>query len=188
MTASTISPQARDGFDHLLMQAFKGAFRAAPDAPVAIEPVADLAGVDADRAVILTVSSYRFRLLTLVYFTLDDATRHHFGAINRAHPGDMDDQAVLDVIAECGNICCGTLNRELARHFPHIGMSTPNLIHRQSGRFLPSLSAAHLRHFRARLGDALTLHVSLCVSDCVDIDFRVDPQVAEEATGELELF
>ncbi|MES2948060.1 MAG: hypothetical protein V4858_05895 [Pseudomonadota bacterium] len=85
----------------------------------------------------LTVASFLFRLPVLIYFSSDEATQGHFARINNIDPSEMSAQAFLDVIGECGNICCGTLNRELVLVCPHVAMSTPNIIEREcvTGRF-----------------------------------------------------
>ena len=41
------------------------------------------------------------------------------------------EQAFFDAIAERGNICCGILNRDLGHYFPHMGLSTPNILDKE---------------------------------------------------------
>jgi hypothetical protein len=137
---------------------------------------------------LLTVSSYLFRALILIFFSLNRETKEHFAAINKTDAQSMSESDFLDVIGECGNICCGTLNRELARHFPHLGMSTPNVLDRNCASHLQELSASYIRHFKIDINNGLTLHASLCVCDFADIDFTVDMTQAEESNGELEMF
>lgn len=182
-----ISQRAKDGFDFLLKSAIKASLRASPDAPCDVQVLADIGQIKENRMVILTVSSYLFRVMTLLYFAPDKPTREHFAAINKVDAAEMDEQAFLDVIGECGNICCGTLNRELGRYFPHIGMSTPNVLERNCIEYLKVLDAGYTKHFKVDLG-GLTMHMSLCVCDYADIDFAVDMTQAEESTGELEMF
>lgn len=183
-----ISLQARNGFDHMLGEAIKGAF-AAPGQRCTVRAMDNSARIKETKTVVLTVSSYRFRVMTLVYFTLNEATKQQLALLNKSSATEMDQQGCYDVIGEAGNICCGYLNRELARHFPHIGMSTPNILDRHCVDFLQTLKAGYIKHFEIELGDALVMHASLCVCDDADIDFVVDTrQVEEESTGELEMF
>ncbi len=102
--------------------------------------------------------------------------------------GEMDEQALMDGIAECGNLCCGIFNRELGRFFPHLGMSTPNVIDTQCVAYLQKLNCAHVRHFAIDMPDAPRLHVSLAVSTYDRLDFAVAPGEEADTTGELELF
>ena len=138
--------------------------------------------------VLLTVSSYLFRAITMMSFTLDAATRHHLAAIHRAPAESMGEADYLDVIGEVGNIFCGALNRDLSHHFPYLGMSTPNVLGRECIDYLDELDASYIRHFRVVVNDGVTFHASLCVCDFADIDFQVDTSAVEESHGELELF
>lgn len=184
-----ISARAREGFDQLLKDALVAALRATPDEAVEVEAITETAEIKESKMVILTVSSYLFRLMTVLYFTLDKPTRAHFAALNRSDPSALSEQDYLDVIGECGNLCCGTLNRELGKYFPHVGMSTPNILERRCMDYLSALDAEYTRHFRIRLGGGLTLHATLCACDYGDLDFAVEKAAAEDAeTGELEMF
>lgn len=183
-----ISQRARDGFDHMLKRAIKGAFQTPSGGACEVDVLDDIKGVKESRVAVLTVSSYLFRVMTLIYFTLDQPTRQYFAGINRTEPDEMDENAFLDVIGECGNICCGALNRDLAQHFPHLGMSTPNMLDRHCVDYLQTLDAGYIKHFTITVDDALTMHASVCVCDYTDLDFEVDMSEAEESNGELEMF
>lgn len=183
-----ISHQAQEGFEFLVVNALKGAVVATPDDRVEVTPLDDSSEIKERQMVLLTVSSYLFRAMTLIYFTLDAETRRHLAAINRTDATTMTEADFLDVIGEVGNIFCGALNRDLSHYFPYLGMSTPNVLERECIAYLDELDASYVRHFRVVVDEGLTLHASLCVCDFADIDFRVDTTVAEESNGELELF
>jgi len=100
-----ISNHARDGFDHLLRQGIKGGLIASPEDTCEITAVSDLSDVKQTRIVVLTVSSYIFRLVVLIYFTPDNTTKEHVARINKLQASDMTEQAFYDAIAERGNIC-----------------------------------------------------------------------------------
>jgi hypothetical protein len=136
----------------------------------------------------LTVSSYLFRLMVMFHFTPDAATFAHFAQLNHASVDEMSEQECMDAIAERGNLCCGILNRDLAAYFPHIGMSTPNVIDRHCAAYLKMLNCGHIQHFAIDIDQVTRLHVSLCVSDYADIDFTADTEAGGNNTGELELF
>ena len=183
-----ISQHAKDAFDYLVSTALKGALCAPSESPCEVEIITDTKAITEKKVFLLTVSSYLFRVMTLMYFTLDRQTKQHFAAISKVEPESMSDDDFLDVIGECGNIFCGTLNRELAKHFPHLGMSTPNVLDRDCVDHLSELKAGYVQHFKIKVNDALTMHASLCVCDFADIDFTVDMTEVEESNGELELF
>lgn len=183
-----ISNRARDSFDQMLTLGIKASMGGTTPDACKIEILADFKEIRETNVVMLTVASFVFRLSVLIYFSSDDGARAHFARINNIDPSEMNDQAFLDVIRECGNICCGTLNRELARVCPHVAMSTPNIIERECVNHLESLNGGHLQHFRATVDGGKQFYVTLCVRDYADIDF--DWTMIEETTiaGEMEFF
>ncbi|MEN2671768.1 hypothetical protein [Herbaspirillum huttiense] len=182
-----ISASARDGFDTLLQQALRSSL-VPSDASAEISVVEDIAALTEKKMVVLTISSYLFRLMVMFHFTPDAATRGHFARLTRVSAGEMGEQALMDAIAECGNLCCGIFNRELGRFFPHLGMSTPNVIDTQCVAYLQKLNCAHVRHFAIDMADTPRLHVSLALSTYDRLDFAVAPGEEADTTGELELF
>jgi hypothetical protein len=126
--------------------------------------------------------------MVLIYFTPDSATKEYFAGINNMQASEMSEQSFHDAVAEYGNICCGILNRDLGQFFPHIGMSTPNIIDRNCSSYLNVLGCGHIQHFKATVNNNAQFHVSLCVSDYADLDFVVKADEESVNTGELELF
>jgi len=184
-----ITERAKTSFDRLLQAGLKSGLPAG-DGPIAIEPVASLEKIKERKIVILTVSSYLFRVMAILYFKPDAATRALFnGGAGEGAPA-LTDQEFFDRVAECGNICCGTLNRDLGRFFPHVGMSTPNIIDTDCMRYVDLLGCGLLKHYKLRLAGDLTMYASLCVTDYGTVDFHVEQQLEEEdvSTGELEMF
>lgn len=183
-----ISTNARNGFDHLLVQSLKGAVVAPPEELVEVSLAADLSGVKDTKCVVITVSSYLFRLMVLIYFTPDSSAKLHFARANRIAACDMSDAALIDAVSEFANMCCGALSRDLSRTFPHIGMSTPNIIDKECSSSLGRLDCGHIQHFKLVVGRDKHFFVSLCVSEYADLDFVVDTTPVEVSNGELELF
>jgi CheY-specific phosphatase CheX len=183
-----ISTNARNGFDHLLVQGLKAAFLVQPEdtCEVSLEP--NLQAVKDTKCVVLTVSSYLFRLMVLTYFTPDASTKVHFSRANRIHASEMSDAALVDAVSEFANMCCGALSRDLSRVFPHIGMSTPNIIDKECSLSLDRLNCGHIQHFKLDINKSKHFYVSLCVSDYADLDFVVDTAPADVSSGALELF
>lgn len=183
-----ISKHARDGFDHLLIQAIKASLVTSQQDACEVAVITDPSEIKETKIVMLTVSSYLFRLMVFIYFSPDDATKGHFARINNIQAKDMSEQSFYDAIAEYGNICCGILNRDLGQFFPHIGMSTPNIIDKNCSYYLDALNCGHIQHFNVDVNGTAAFHASLCVCDFADLDFIVDVHDADADTGELELF
>lgn len=183
-----ISPSAREAFEFFTKQAIKGALPASPEDSCEVSVLEDVSRIQGQRIVILTVSSYLFRVMTLVYFTLDAKLKQHLAAINRRPVDELSEEEFLDVLGEVGNILCGAINRDLAQHFPYLGMSTPNFLDRHCIDFIDELGAGFVRHFEIVVNDSMKLYATLAVSEFADIDFRADTTVVEESHGELEMF
>ncbi|MFL9879958.1 hypothetical protein PQR63_16275 [Herbaspirillum rhizosphaerae] len=182
-----LSQSAKDGFDLLLTQSLKNSL--VPSGTEAqILTLTESADFPEKQMVVLTVSSYLFRLMVMFYFSPNDATRSHFARLNNVDEAEMSEQTFMDAIAESGNLCCGILNRDLGNFFPHIGMSTPNVIDKNCAAYLQKLNSQHIQHFAIDMDGSPRFHVSLCVSAYADIDFSVSAEELGSDTGELELF
>ena len=130
---------------------------------------------------VLTVASYVFRLLTIFHVDSDSATASYFLRADS-------ERVFSEVFGEIGNLCCGAMNRDLGRYFPHTGMSTPYLLESRCLPFLSELKPSYVAQHRININDSLVMHATLCLCAYAPIDFRVDTEIAAEATGELELF
>ncbi len=183
-----ISNHARDGFDRLLVQAIKSSLVVQVEDVCEVVALADLLEEANTKIVMLTVSSYLFRAMVLINFTPDRHTKEYIARAANSKTSDMSDQSFYDAVAEFGNMCCGILNRELAQIFPHIGMSTPNIIETNCLAYLNRLSCAHIRHFKIELNGTCLFRVSLCVCTYADLDFSVKDHEEVTSTGDLELF
>jgi len=184
-----LSQSATDGFDTLLMQSLKTSLTpSGEESGVMVIAAEDAEAIADSQIVVLTVSSYLFRAMVMFYFTPNADTRAHFARLNHLELDAMSEQTFMDAIAEGGNLCCGILNRDLGNFFPHIGMSTPNVIDKQCASYLQKLNCEHIQHFAVEMPQSPRFYVSLCVSTYADIDFEVDANAAASETGELELF
>ena len=193
-----ITDRAKASFDTLLHTALKSGLSSA-DGPCVIEPIAEIgAKVKEKKLVILTVSSYLFRLMAMIYFRNDAATRAFFARTGGVASSDADgavatvetsEQEFFDRVAEAGNMICGSFNRELGKSFPHVGMSTPNIIDKDCMRYVDLLGCELTKHYKLTLEGGLPMYASLCVTAYGNVDFHVDQVVEEEvSTGELEMF
>jgi hypothetical protein len=183
-----ITERARSSFERLLLSSLRGGMPAA-GANIDVSAFDSLALIGEKKIVVLTVSSYLFRAMAILYFKPDAATRAYFDRNAAEGAPALGDDEFNDRLAECGNVCCGALNRELGAHFPHVGMSTPNIIDRDCMKYVDLLGCDLVKHYRIVLDGELTMYASLCVASYGVVDFHVDPAAAANVdTGELELF
>jgi hypothetical protein len=178
-----ISENAKEAVNELFARAARDTLGINPTDTIAIQRIHGNGIVErpGSRLVILTVASYTFRLITLFHVDADAATTAYF---SRSAP----DRDLEEVFGEIGNLCCGAMNRELGRYFPHTGMSTPYTLESGCIRFLQELNPSYVSCSRIGINDELSMHVTLCLCAYAPIDFRVDRDVTPEETGVLELF
>jgi hypothetical protein len=183
-----ITERAKASFDRLLISSLRSGMPVG-GASVSVEPVAALEKNKDKKIVILTVSSYLFRALAIIYFKPDAATRAYFNRNAEEGAPELSDEEFYDRVSECGNVCVGALNRDLGPFFPHVGMSTPNIIDKDCMQYVDLLGCGLVKHYKVLLAGELTMHATLCVADYGLVDFHVDPAVEVEVdTGELEMF
>jgi hypothetical protein len=182
-----ISSAAQQSIAQMVVRAIQASPLVHGDVLRTVDLLPDLGRVSSTQAAVLTVSSYVFRLTFMLHFADDAPTRQHFAAVARMAIQDFSEQDFRDAIRECGNICCGNLNRDLVRVFPHLGMSTPNILDRRCADYLGKLGAGHVQHFALLDGGGPQFAITVCVNAFAALDFTAE-LAEEEATGELEMF
>jgi len=183
-----ISERAKEGFSYLIQEALKNSLMASSDGICVIETVEDESQIKEKEIVVLTISSYLFRIITLFYFTLNEETKDHFAKVIRVPVADMDDSSFYDAIGEFGNMFSGALNRYVGKYFQYVGLSTPNILEKNCASYLSSLDYEYIKHFKIKLNNSITFHSSLCICDYADLDFEVENSTEDETAGEMELF
>lgn len=178
-----ISLQARQSIEYIFTQSARKSFQLDPADYCNIELLQG--GVQHKHhekdVIVLTISSFLFRVLTIFHIGEDAETRNYF-LNGRA------EKSLTEVFSEISNLCSGAMNAELLRYFPHLGMSTPCTL---SGRCLPFLSelkSGHMSHFNITINGAARLQATLCMCGYAPVDFALDKTAAAVETGELEFF
>lgn len=184
----TVSDRARSGFDHFVLQSTRNALMQS-GAGCEVVQAEDAVPPEAE-VVMFTVSSYRFRVLLLIHFNRDAATREHFASMCSVPVEEMVDERFVDAVMERGNLFCGAFNRDLAHFYPHLGMSTPCILQRHSVSHVEAVRPAFSRRYKAELGAGVAMHVTVAVCTFIDIDFPFEASAVEETetAGELEMF
>jgi len=184
-----ISAQAKQSLDQMLMRGICSALPTTQGQHTSVEVISDTDDSPSAQTVALTVCSLRFRAMVLIHFNADAETRAYFANINRTTPEELDERAFQDAVGECANICVGSMNRDLATQFIHVGMSTPNILDKNCASFLARLGGSHVQHFAIAVPDGPRLQATLCINAFEEIDFCMQPPSADaEASGELEMF
>ena len=151
-----ITDRAKASFDRLLVSSLRSGMPVG-GASVSVEPVAVLEKNKDKKIVILTVSSYLFRALAIIYFKPDAATRAYFNRNAEEGAPELSDEEFYDRVSECGNVCVGALNRDLGPFFPHVGMSTPNIIDKDCMQYVDLLGCGLVKHYKVVLAGELEM-------------------------------
>jgi hypothetical protein len=177
-----ISTAARDGIDQIFIKAARSRIVKAEDDDFQIESLAPTDDVPAKATIIvLTISSFAFRLLTLLHIEETATTRDYF-------LGAGEDQPLAGVISEIGNMCCGAMNQDLLRYFPDLGMSTPYELSGRCMPFVDELKPGYLSRYGLTINGNVRLMATVCVCEYAPIDFAYEVSELADVGGELELF
>ena len=79
--------------------------------------------------------------------------------------------------------------RSLEKSYPHLGMSTPDILNKHSFLFFENLKYQFRLHKEVISQNGVYLYFGLYVCPSVELDFKAPDSFAEdEVKGELELF
>jgi len=130
--------------------------------------------------VLITVSSFAFRLITI--FQVRDTPE-----IRSYYLADTDQRGIDESFHEVANLCCGALNREFSRSFAHLAMSTPYTLDARCISYLAQLQPQLLSHYLITINGSVQLRATLCMCCTAPVDIQLNAAEVEQ-TGELELF
>ena len=186
----TLSERAKQSFELVTREALRQGL--CPEGEtVSIDTVQTLPKKMAEKKVVLlSIATQTFRLVLGLLVRFDADSKAHFARLNRVEDiAEWSEQAFQDAVAECGNIIVGSMNRELGRYFPNVGMSTPNLLDRDALGYLDALGAGHTRWLKVQ-GLPLDFYAVLFVAPSGSVDFHAEVERApdEVDSGELEMF
>jgi len=132
---------------------------------------------------LITISSFVFRLIVIFRIIDDPATRAYYLRVDSA-------QTLDEVFAEVVNMCGGALSRELSANFPHLAMSTPCTVSERCMVFLSELRPQHLSRCGITINESVQLQATLCMccSRPIEVATAASAAEADHGIGELELF
>lgn len=179
-----ISHTAQDSFERIFFQAART--RLTTDAAHAcnILPIAAQSEAHAQLSselFVLTIVSIDFRMLLVLQFAEDDATRGYYAA----HSGD---RTLREAAMEISNLCCGAINQQLVDHFPDLGMSTPYALSSHCMAYLEAIKPSYVAAYDITIEGAARLRATMCICASAPLDFVAQVDEVHESAGELELF
>jgi hypothetical protein len=181
-----ISEQARTVVERIFADAMRAHLPVDPSHRLELSAVGAVVPADAPahELMIVTSSSFRFRLLTVFHLRGGVSTAAYYGR-------GRTDIPPAEAFGEVANLCCGAINRELARYVPHMGMSTPYVLNSHCLDFLGDLQPQHVARYDVAIGGDVRIGATLCLCGSAAIDFSTVPLAAAEqpaSTGDLEFF
>jgi hypothetical protein len=137
-------------------------------------------GEPSRNVLVITTSSFSFRLLTMFDVAATPEARAYFG-------GEQDAK-IETTFAEIANLCCGALNRELSVHFPHLGMSIPYSLNAECLGCLDELKPEYVSRYAITVNGSVRVEATLCMCCSAPVEVIARAEAVAETTGELELF
>jgi len=177
-----ISASALKGIDRIFTKAAKANLVLNDGDSIVIEQMADGKFIELpeERFLVLTISSYRFRLLTMLHYSCNKRTNDYY---NKSA-----DLALFDNnFGEIANLCCGAMKRDIGHYFTHLGLSTPYALDNKCLPFLDELKPTHVRQYKIDINTDVGLHATLCVCTYDQIHFEVVEQETTENFGTIEM-
>ncbi len=182
---------AKDSLAKLLADSLEESLKTDSYASWTLQPLTNPEQVAAPEFTMLTISSYDFRIFVLLHSTCSAPSLRYAADALRMPLEQLTTARYYDFLGELGNRFCGAFKRDLGSCFPHMGMSTPNRLRKESLKHLKSLSFSYDTHVSAQANEETTFCASLFVSVYSTREFRLDKlQKVEEPVeaGALELF
>ena len=185
-----ISQRAKIELEKLFPRYLEESLRTESHTTWRMQPV-NVKEIGAKRFTMLTISAYDFRLIVLLHFSSDTASMRYVADSLKVASGELSISQYQDFLSEVGNILCGAIKRGLFHFFPHLGMSSPNLMDSGSLKYVEGYPIDHAMHIKAKAEDGTEFYSSLYVSSLGELDFdpiaisKIEEQVE---MGALELF
>jgi hypothetical protein len=147
---------------------------------IAREP-AGAAASSTDPLLVITTSSFNFRLLTIFQVSDTAANRAYFLPAGAGC-------TIQEGFAEVANLCCGALNREISLVYPHLAMSVPSRLSPECLEYLAQLNPEYTSRFTVSINTTAKLAVTLCMCCTAPVDIPMGAATAGQSNGELEMF
>jgi hypothetical protein len=132
------------------------------------------------RLLMITISSFAFRLVTVFQLGQGEPTRDYYTSGTQS--------SLDEAFAEVANMCCGALGRELSAQFKHLAMSIPYGLESQCTAFLQDLAPAFRASYDITINSTARLRITLCLCCSRPIEFTAAAVEVNHAGGELEFF
>jgi hypothetical protein len=177
------SVQSKDCLDRAFQKAAKACLaRSETDScEIAQANAAASQAAGGERLVLVTISSFTFRLLVIFHLRESEQVREYFIGAGAG-------RTLEESFYEVANMCCGALNREIAHQYTHLAMSIPFTLAGPCIGYLHELRPQHVCDYLITLNSSIQVRVTLCMCCTVPFEMRSVELDDEPVGGELEMF
>ena len=143
------------------------------------EPARNAAG---EKLILVTISSFKFRLLIIFHLDEEPALTSYFG-------GHDAQRSVEETFYEIANMCCGALNRDMTRDFRHLAMSVPYTLAGPCMDYIGDVRPEYISSSTLTINNSVRVRLTLCMCCSAPVSFSATGAESETTdSGTLELF
>lgn len=137
----------------------------------------------------ITLTSYTCRFILLLHFNTSKTVIECVANSLKMTSENLSNEKLYDFVGEITNMFCGSMKRTLGMKIPHLGMSVPNHLPKQSMIFFKDFDCEFQTHLEARTANELIFGASLFLWTYgkVELKFAIDEQEQITETGAFEL-
>lgn len=184
--------QIQNGLDNMLETALTATFKdLGSQTEWSMRREQTLDAVKQSNCIILTISSFRFRVMCILHLNLDDKIKSFLADAYNTKVNEITEDKLVDYLLELSNSFCGHVKRYLQDTCPPLGMSTPNLMDSDTLVFDKILDVHHEAHISSceYKGSPAFISATALVSQLDDSGFNVPLyQATNDGGGEMESF
>jgi hypothetical protein len=140
-----------------------------------------VAATAGEKLILVTISSFKFRLLVIFHIDEDSSLATYFSGRNTQ--GNVE-----EAFYEIANMCCGALNRQLTRDFRHLAMSVPYTLSGTCMTYIGDLRPEYVSSSTVRINENIAVRITLCMCCSAPVSFSTTASESESNSGALELF
>lgn len=188
--SGSITTSAQAGLDQLFSDSLAESLRVT-DNIVDVNLLKEQNNIDEEEFIMLTLSSYSFKIFTLLHFSNNKESRQYVAQALKIAYENLEENKFYDYLSEVGNTFCGAFKRELGKYFPHTGMSTPNRLEKGCLSHMKDIGFEYETHYELKFKGLTSFYGSMYVVAYSELDFhvpinsRLDDNIE---TGALEMF
>lgn len=134
--------------------------------------------------VVITLSSYVFRIVVLLYFDNNEQLRLFLPAEEAEKTSEHQMSALLSRISEFANVYCGKFKQYLEHSYPFIGMSTPITLEAHCARHIDDQDYHARLHLAGNNSESASFPSSVYLHSLNGVEFTLSPSPVVEETSE----